>query len=206
MGSRLADIFTATGPPRRCATRVERFDRNCAGAAAAAWERSILEAVRERIFSAGGAGARCCCSREQVVSVGAAARPLRPRSLRPPSRAPRAPALSSEARHASVVPGAMAQLELYCLSWHPRTAKALIPAKLGGVELKIHEFAWPTELKSPEFLQLSPAGKAREAWLRTAARKHQRRNDLRRNTCNCIAASYKVDADSDANRFTRSRC
>lgn len=53
------------------------------------------------------------------------------------------------------------RLELYCLTWHPRAAKAIIPAKLGGVELKLHEVQWPTENRTPEFLKLSPAGKAR---------------------------------------------
>lgn len=54
-------------------------------------------------------------------------------------------------------------LELYCLSWHPRAAKALIPAKLGGVDVKVHEVAWPTENKSPEYLKMNPAGKVRRA-------------------------------------------
>ena len=56
---------------------------------------------------------------------------------------------------------AQQKLELYCLSWHPRAAKALIPAKYGGVALSVVDVQWPTQNRSPEYLVMNPAGKAR---------------------------------------------
>ena len=52
-------------------------------------------------------------------------------------------------------------MELHCLAWHPRAAKALIAAKHGGVDLKVVDVQWPTQNRSAEYLKINPLGKAR---------------------------------------------
>ena len=138
------------------------------------------------------AGARCRFALAQRTWLSA-------RSLRASSSP------SSTARAASGVCRAAMANELYCYSWHPRTSKALIPAKLGGVELKIHEVT-AAETKSAEFLKLNPAGKARAGSCLLSCQLSLPRNELRQNTRLRILLRLDCGADCRANLRNRSRC